>query len=132
MLGRIKINTAVLICTAFIFRLLFTNIGFAASLNTNQNSNTVKRHFSTVIKKRRKQFDPITTSKTTGYSAVEIIEEDSNDEEIFKLNAFPLLSLFYSEIECKIKDTLKKINPFNKHFSFNSSNRHIEYRVFRI
>jgi hypothetical protein len=132
MLRGLKINTAALICVAFIFRLLFVNIGLVSSLNTSQNNSTIKRLFSTVIKKRRKQFDPITSSKNTGYSTVEILEEDSNDEELFKLNPFPLLFIFYSQIENKIKDTLKKITPFNKHFSFNSSNRHVEYRVFRI
>ena len=132
MLGRIKINTAVLICIAFVFRLLFVNIGLVSSLNTNHSNSTIKRHFSTVIKKRRKQFDPITSSKNISYSTVELLEENSNDDELFRLNAFPLLFLFYSKIELKIKDVLKRITPFNKRFSFNSSNRHLEYRVFRI
>ena len=132
MLGRININTAALICAAFIFRLLFINVGIISSLSTSQNTSNIKRHFSTVIKKRRKQFDPITSSNNVGYSTVEITEEDSNDEEQFKLNPSTLLFVFYSKIEHKIKDVLKKINPFNKHFSFNSSNRHLEYQVFRI
>lgn len=132
MLPSTKINTAVIICAAFIFRLLFVNIGLVSSLNTSQNNSTIKRHFSTVIKKRRKNFDPITNSKNFGYSVVEILEEDSNDEEQFKLNPFLILFIFYSKIESKIQNVLKKITPFNKHFSFNSSNRHVEYRVFRI
>lgn len=132
MYGSFKINTAAAICLAFIFRLLFVNIGLVSAFNTSQNNGTIKHHFSTVIKKRRKQFDPISNSKGNGYSTVEIVEEDSNDEEQFKLNSFPVLFLFYSKIEHKIKNTLKKITPFNKHFSFNSSNRYIEYRVIRI
>jgi hypothetical protein len=131
-LGRIKINTAVLICSAFVFRLLFVNIGLVSSFNTSQNNSTIKRHFSSVIKKRRKQFDPVTTCKSNGYSTVEILEEDTDNEELFRLNAFPLLFLFYSKIELTIKDVLKRIAPFNKRFAFNSSNRHLEYRVFRI
>lgn len=132
MLRGIKINTAILICAAFVFRLLFVNVGLASSLNTNQNKSNIKRHFSTIIKKRRKQFDPITNSKNNGYSSVEILEEDSNNEELFKLNPFPLLFLLCSKVEHKIKDVLKRITPFNKRFSFNSSDRLIEYRVFRI
>ena len=132
LLGKLKINIAVLICTAFVFRLLFVNIGLVSGLNTNQNKSTVKRHFSTVIKKRRKQFDPVTTNNCNGYSSVEFLEEDTDNEELFRLNAFPLLFLFHSKIELKIKDVLKRITPFNKHFAFNSSNRHLEYRVFRI
>lgn len=132
LLGRIKINTAVLICTAFVFRLLFVNIGLVSSLNTNQNNSTIKRHFFTVIKKRRKQFDPVITCKSNGCSAVEILEEETDNEELFRLNTFPLLFIFYSKIELKIKDVLKRINPFNKRFAFNSSRRHLEYQVFRI
>lgn len=130
--GKIKINTALIICLAFVFRLLFVNIGLISSFNTNQNKSTIKRHFSTVIKKRRKQFDPVTTCNSNGYSSVEILEEGNDNEELFRLNAFPLLFLFYSKIELKIKDVLKRITPFNKRFAFNSSNRHLEYRVFRI
>lgn len=132
MLRILNINTAFLICTAFVFRLLFVNLGLVSSLNTNQNNSTIKRHFSTVIKKRRKQFDPVTTCKSNGCSAVEILEEDTDDEDFFRLNTFPLLFIFYSKIELKIKDILKRITPFNKRFAFNPSSRHLEYQVFRI
>ena len=132
MLERIKINTAVLICTAFIFRLLFVNISLVSSLSTNQNHSTIKRHFLTVIKKRRKQVEPVSASNNIGYSVVEILKEDSYEDELFKLNEFTLLFIFFFGIENKIKNILKKITPFNKHFTFSSSSRHIEYRVFRI
>lgn len=132
MLGRIKINTAFVICSAFIFRLLFINIGFISSFIPNTGSKAVKNQYLADIKKRRKQFDPISNSKTFGYSAVEILEEDSNDEEQFKLNPFPTLFIFHSTIENKINNLLKTITPFNKHFSFSSSNRYVEYQVFLI
>lgn len=132
MFRRLKINTAVLICTAFVFRLLFVNIGLVSSLNTSHNNSTIKHHFSSIIKKRRKQFDPTTSSKTIGFSVVEITEEDSNDEEQFKLNPFTLFCVFYSKVESKITNVLKNITHFNQHFAFNSSHRYIEYRVFRI
>ena len=132
MFKAIKINTAVLICTAFIFRLLFVNIGLISTLNNNQHNGNIKRHFASIIKKRRKQFDPITSCKNFGYSTVEALEEDSNDEELFKSNFLPLLFLFYSKIENEINAILKKITSFNKHFSYSSSYRYVEYRVFRI
>jgi hypothetical protein len=132
LLGKMKINIAVLICTAFIFRLLFVNIGLVSSLNNRHNNSTINRHFSTIIKKRRKQFEPVATDKSNGYSSVEILEEDKDNKELFRLNSFPLLFLFYSKIEFKIQDILKKITPFNKRFAFNSSHRRLEYRVFRI
>jgi len=128
----LKINIAVLICATFIFRLLFVTIGCASSLNANQTNNPVKHHFSSVVKKSKKDFDPITSSKNYGYSNVEIFEEDSDDEEKFKLTPSPLLFPSYSKIENKLKDKLRKITPFNKYFSRNSSHRYVEYRVFRI
>ena len=128
MLGRLKINTATLICLAFIFRLLFINIGIASSLNPSN----LKRHFSTVIKKRGNNLDPLNNAVGIGYSPLEILEEDSNDDEQFKINPSLLSHVFYSKIECKIKNTLKKITPFNKYFSYKSSYRYIEYQVFRI
>jgi hypothetical protein len=132
MLGRLKINTAALICLAFIFRLLFVNVGVISSLKTNQNNNIIKRHFSTVIKKRSKNVDPINNSTSSGYSPFGILEEDNDNDDQFKLNPFTLIHFFYSRIECKIKNTLKKITPFNKYFSYKSSYRYIEYQVFKI
>jgi hypothetical protein len=132
MLGKLKIETATLICFAFIFRLLFVNVGVISSLNTNQNNSIIKRHFSTIIKKRRKNVDPINNSVIIGYSSFGILEEDNDNDDQFKLNPFTLLHVFYSRIECKIKNTLKRITPFNKYFSYKSSYRYIEYQVFRI
>jgi hypothetical protein len=130
MLIKLKINTATLICFAFIFRLLFVNIGVISA--SNANNSIIKRHFSSVIKKRRKNIDPINNSKNPGYLSVEILEEDSNDDDQFKLTPSILIHIFYSKIESKIKNTLKKITPFNKYFSYKSSYRYIEYQVFRI
>jgi len=132
MLARLKINTATLICLAFIFRLLFVNIGIVSSLYISNNNNTIKRLFSTVIKNRRKNVEPITNSKNYECSAAEILEENSNDESLFKLNPIALIPVFYYKIECKIINTLKKITPFNKYFSFKSSHRYIDYQVFRV
>lgn len=128
MLGRLKINTATLICLAFIFRLLFINISIGASLNPSH----IKRQFSIVTKKRIRNIDPVNNSVGIGYSPLEILEEDSNDDDEFKLNPSLIFHVFYSKIECKIKNTLKKITPFNKYFSYKSSYRYIEYQVFRI
>ena len=132
MLGKLKINIATLIYVSFIFRLLFVNIGSISSLTTTQNNSFIKRHFSTVINKRRNNLDPINNSVRIGYSPLEILEEDSKNDDQFKLNPFLLIHVFYSKIECKIKNTLKKITPFNKYFSYKSSYRYIEYQVFRI
>ena len=131
MLGIFKINTATLICSAFIFRILFINIGVIYSLNIHQNDTSVKKHFSSVTK-RRKHFEPCNSSDNAGYLSLAIVEEDSDNEDQFKLNSFFLLHVFYSKVESKIESALKKITSFNKHFFYSSSNRYLEYRVFRI
>lgn len=131
MFRMLKINTTLLICSAFIFRILFVNIGLVSSLNTQQNSNSVKKYFSTILKKR-KNFDSVYNSIGFGYSSAEILEECSDDDEQFKLSPFNLLIIFNSKVENKIKNVLKKITSFNKRFSFSSSERYIEYQVFRI
>ncbi len=129
MLGRLKINTAILICSAFIFRLLFVNVGIISSLNTHQNNASVKKHFSSVMK-RRKHFDPSNHPGNVGYSAVEILEEDSDNEDQFKANPFYLIHFIYSLAVSKTESNLKKIIPFYRYFT--SSRRHLQLQVFRI
>lgn len=131
MLKALKINIAAFICLAFIFRLLFINIGIVSSLNTHQNKASVKHHFSSATKSRR-YVDSASNPISMGYSSVAIVEEDFDDDEQFKLNSLSLPHVFYSNIETKIECTLKKITSFNKYFSFNSSHRYLEYQVFRI
>jgi hypothetical protein len=132
MLRILKINTATLICFAFIFRLLFVNIGVVSSLNINQSNFNIKRPFSNIIKQRRKSIDPINNPVGIGFSPLEILEEGSDNDHQFKLNPYALTNFFYPKIECKLKNTLKLITPFNKYFCYKSSNRYIEYQVFRI
>jgi hypothetical protein len=127
----LKINTAFLLCTAFIFRILFVNIGIISSLNTRQNNNFINTCFSTAMK-RKKHFEAINNSESYGYSAAEICEEDSDDDNLFKSNPFFLIQVLYSTIAGKIKNTLEKIS-FYKYFSCASSkNKHAELRVLRI
>ena len=132
MLGILKINTATLICFAFIFRLLFVNIGIVSSLNTIQGNHHLKTGYSNVLKQSGKSIEPLTKPVNFGFSPLEILEEDSDNDHHFKLNPYTLVHFFHPKIECKIKNTLKTITPFNKYFSYKSSYRYIEYQVFRI
>lgn len=131
MLRGVKINTAILICLVFVFRILFINNGLLAGVGKVPSYNPVQKQFSSVLK-RNTGTDVQDNSKDYDFSALEICEESAGDENPFKLNPFILIHVFYSPIESKLKDTLKKITPFNKYFSFDSSNRYLEYRVFRI
>jgi len=102
MLGSLKINTAILICSAFLFRLLFVNIGFISSLTTPQNKSFIKSQFSS-SQKRRKNADILSNSNVKVYSIIEICEENSNDEENFsKANPFIFIQFLYSFFANKI------------------------------
>ncbi len=123
-----KINIALFICFAFIFRLLFVNIGVTSSLNVKQNQNNafVKKQVSSTT-----NFEPLNNSSDLMYSSLDMLEEDSSDENQFKLSAFVLSYVFYFN-EHKIENVFKKLTSFNRYFSYNASYRYLEYRVFRI
>jgi hypothetical protein len=131
MFASFKINTAVIICTAFIFRLLFVNIGIISSLNTQQNHGIIKNHFSSAIKKRR-NIESSTNSGSASYVVTEICEEDTDDEKAAKPNPFLFIQVLYSFLSDKINNTLEKIAPFYNYLSYKSSHRYLAFQVFRI
>ncbi|MGZ3900320.1 MAG: hypothetical protein ACXVNM_02180 [Bacteroidia bacterium] len=97
----LKLNTAILICTAFLFRLLFVNINIISSLNTRHNGNSVKSHFSSILK-RRKPVDVQNNSSSREYSAIEICEENPNNEDdLSKTNPLILIRILYSFLSNK-------------------------------
>lgn len=132
LLKKIKINIAIFIFAAFVFRLIFVNVGLVSVHNSIQSDSIIKRHFSEVLKNRRSQFDPTTNSCNYVFSSAEMLEEDTDSELQIKLNSFSLTFLSCVNVEHKIVTALKKIAPFNKHFSFCSNERFLEYGVFRI
>jgi hypothetical protein len=94
---RYTINTTLLICLAFIFRLLFVNISLFSSVNGSQAGKFDKSHFSNSFKKRRRNPDQVVGSGLTFYSTVEVCDEDSdNEEDLARANTPAVLSLFYS------------------------------------
>lgn len=126
-----KINIALFICTAFIFKLLFVNISFISSSNISQNNTSVKEYFSTIVKKTTSA-EIANNTKTSEYPVLEICEENSDDDDQFKSNPFFAIQLFYSLIIHKTKDSLEKITPFYNHLSYTSSHRYLAFRVFRL
>lgn len=131
MLGGLKIKTALIICSAFIFRILFVNIGIISSLNTIQNAGIIKSHFSSIIKKR-KQVDAKNSNGNSAYVVAEICEEDSNEEKEIKSNPLLLIQILYSFIASKIETSLKNTLPLSDHFAFFSSKKHLVLQVIRI
>lgn len=135
MLRSFKMNTSMLICAAFIFRLLFVNIGIVASFTTQQQNHhhhrSAKTHFSSVAK-RRKSFEPSSTAKTFGYPLAAVFKEDTDDEKQLKSNPLLFLHVLYSLVAGEIENRLERISPFHWHFSYASPHRYLVFQVFRI
>lgn len=126
MLNRLKINIAVIICLAFLFRLFSFSIGYLSFSSEQQVSNS----FYTV-KNSQTQIDPLQKSEIP-YSDIEFSEEDSDDDNELKFHASFLLELFYVPVQHKLIKQVPVITPTNKYFTSSSFQRHLEFGVFRI
>lgn len=120
MLKGLKINTAIIICVAFLLRLFTLSVGFVSSAN-EQGGNTVA-HI---------QVEPLKKSEAS-YSYIEFSEEDSDDKNENKFHAPLLLESLYAPVQNNVKGQIIAITPSNKHYVYNSSKRHLEFGVFRI
>jgi hypothetical protein len=125
MFRSLKVNTAILICSAFIFRLLFANICIVSSSNAQHNKGQ-KSHYSTLMKRRN---HPSDHSKNFGTSVVEICEEDSDEHNQFKANPFFLVQVLYSLAAKGIENHLKL---FSRSFPRTLSNQYLVLQVIRI
>ncbi len=91
-----KINTAIIISLAFIFRLLFVNIGILPEFQTSQTNKLLNSHFSTVQKKRR-QAQASVQYNIKDYGSIEVCDEDlDGEEDLIKANLPVILSNFFS------------------------------------
>jgi hypothetical protein len=127
----LKIHTASSICTAYIFRLLFVTIAFIASVNTARAA-SVKSNYASFADRSVQHVKPLDNQAVSAYAMVEIAEEDSDDNDPLKLDASMLPQFFYFLPGSGIMDQPKAIRYFDKCFTYNSSPRYIELRVFRI
>lgn len=131
MFGRLKINTATLICTAFVFRLLFVNIGLLSSFNSQQHSGIIKSHFSATVKKRR-NIEAANGFGTTNYAAIEICEEESDDNIQLKSFLFAPVQQLYFLVANTVQNVLRKTGLIQRPPSYIESQRCIAFQVFRI
>jgi hypothetical protein len=131
MSGSLKIKTALLVCTAFVFRLLFVNIGIIPTFNTPLNNTFINSHFSTIMK-RRKNVDPLNNSGVREYSQIEICEQNSNNKDtLFKTKLFLLLKTIYSFLPNEVY-SLKSSALFDFVNSKLSSRKYLAISVLRI
>lgn len=129
MLQSLKIIPAAFICIAFLFRLLFVNIGFI-SLSAKQIG-FAKSHVSSALKKKN-QPEVDTAAGNYGYSVQEICEEGSNEDSSSKSKPFQFIQILYSFFSGNIDATLEKITPFYTYCSYTPSHRYLTFQVFRI
>lgn len=108
MLKIFKINIAVLVCTVFVFRLFFVNIGIISSLNSNQNC------LASLMEKKHSGKDVVVNAYTNEFALIEICEEENeNDEDdLCKIKPFFLISYLYSGLSNKFND-LKSTDLFD-------------------
>ncbi|HXB39357.1 MAG TPA: hypothetical protein VNZ49_02375 [Bacteroidia bacterium] len=108
MCKNLKINIALLLCTMFVFRVLFVNISLLSSSDTPQTKSLLAKHFRTIQKRRRH-----IQANVIDYTAVEICEEVSDNEEELKRAGSPvILSILYSFLK-RVTFILKSIRPFD-------------------
>lgn len=127
MLKIFKINIAVLVCTVFVFRLLFVNIGIIPSLNSSQNN------VSTSIEKKQSGKDTFVNTHANEFQLIEICEEENeNDEDdLSKTKPFFLISYVYSALSNKFND-LKSTDLFDCLNYKLSSKKYLAISVLRI
>lgn len=127
MLKILKINIAVLVCTVFVFRLFFVNIGIISSFNTGQNSLTSS------IEKKHSGKDAVVNGYTKEFQLIEICEEENeNDEDdLSKTKPFFLISYVYSDLSNKFND-LKSTDLFDFLNYKLSSKKYLAISVLRI
>lgn len=122
-----KVNTAIIICAAFILKLLVINAGFF-SLNGKINTPAKAQLINTT---KIKTIEAATTSSNDEYLA-EICEEDSDEETQLKINSFfPTQVLYYFFGVYNCSDSQNTL-PLPRNFSFIETSTCVTLQVFRI
>ena len=111
MFTHLKINTAILVCLVFIFRLLFVNINMLSASNMPQTNKLLAKYFST-IQKRKRHVEATVQSNVIDYTDVEVCEEGlDNEEDLIKVHSPVILSAFSSFLNC-VTIPSKSNHPF--------------------
>jgi len=77
-----KINTPVLICLAFVFRLLFSNMNAYAAMDVSANKHFIKSHPTSNLKKERRRDNEVVTASTlAGEQVVQELAEENPESE---------------------------------------------------
>lgn len=77
----LKTYIAIFISLAFVFRLLFVNMGLLASSATPQSKHLAGTNFAQLNKKRKRDMGEVDNSNLKTYSPMDVCEEDTDNEE---------------------------------------------------
>lgn len=89
----LKTHIAIFISLAFVFRLLFVNMGLLVSSNTPQSKHLATTCFEHLNKKRKRDMGEVDNSNLKTYSPMDVCEEDTdNEEDLVKASLPPMPS----------------------------------------
>ena len=112
MLSGLKINTAILICLAITFRLLFINIGLLSSFETTQTNYLLSNYFSTV-QKNKAQDQTDVTANVKDYTDMYVCDEGSDNKEDLVKASSPAISFLFFSFFSRILFTPKLSSSFD-------------------
>jgi hypothetical protein len=110
MITAFKINTAIIVFLAFIFRLLFVNVGWLSSNNSSQNQPLAK---SSIVTHKDQSSELKSHSYSRDYMLIELCEEDSDNEEDVVKTHPPVVLFFLQSLFGKIEGSEGSDNPFD-------------------
>lgn len=114
MLGhfKLKINIAIVISVAIIFRLLFINIGLLSSFSTPQTNNLLSNYFSGV-QKNKPQDQTDVKANVKDYTAMYVCDEGSDNKEDLVKASSPAISFLFFCFVSRILFTEKLNSSFD-------------------
>lgn len=125
-----KINTALVLCTAIVFKVAFFHVFTNSSLSHHRLHQPNKTSFL-AAQVRKLEFETAGNLETVENSIVEICEEE-NAHERYGLESSPsLIQLIYSPLADLASAKLNGILPTDHHHSHFSSCRYLTLQVLR-
>jgi len=125
-----KVNTALLICAVFMFRIVFFNIFSVPSFSARKTSGNLKSHFSAAMK-RRVNFETADNLKRSEYSFAEVREKEGTNDSQSAASPFFLIQVLYSFVASEMTSKRKGVVSFYNYLSYTSSHRYLVLQVFR-
>jgi hypothetical protein len=126
-----KVSIAFFVCLAFIFKLSICNLGLFVSVNYTQNSSQII--FNSDCKDRDQGHNSVLNStQKVDFTAAEVCEEETNDDEQFKSSVSSLFQNATSFSPKLIGAELSRTNCNGSHSVYFSLPLYLAFQVFRV